>query len=213
MSLESEGDRRKELGRRAREMAKAAKVVGQGVRQLALYDERDKGRRVEIAKLLAVNVERPGALGQLIAGMQIVNENGRRQSVVRDGQIKDALLKWTLEAPNLLEGWPWNEMAAAFGVEPTDKRLERLGRGITSACKKLGFVAERFNGAFKVMTVSEVATKHTRTLRNIEGQVKSRANKVKPLTARGYEPNGRRNVQMAWWDLLQLEAKENGGAV
>ena len=50
MSLEHEGERRKALSRRAKEMAKAASVVGPKVRNLAMYDK-DANRKVELAKL------------------------------------------------------------------------------------------------------------------------------------------------------------------
>jgi hypothetical protein len=210
MSLEHFDDRRKGMSRRAKEMAKAAKVVGPGVRNLALYDETDKEKRVHVAKLLAANVEQPGFVGAFVSQAQIVNENGRKQAIVREGQVRDALVKWALETPNLMTGWPWNEMAVAFGVTPTDKRLERIFKGVTVAIRKLGFVAERYDGAFKVMTKAEVAVKQARTLANIQGQASSRAAKGKALMAGGFEPNGRLTVQMAWWDLPQFKALEGG---
>ena len=187
---------------RAKEMAKAARVVGPKVRNLAVYDE-TPDKRVELAKLLARNVEAPGFLGAFIEQAEIVDDHGRAHKIVREGNVKDAIMKWTLEHPNLTSGWKWDEMANAFSIAPSDKRLERIFKGVTAAFAKIGFVAERFDGEFKVMTKPELLIKQARALVNIQGHAKSRAKKAKALG--GHEPMGKHNMALEWWKLPLFE--------
>lgn len=209
MSLEHDGDRRKGMARRAQEMAKAAKVVGPKVRNLALYDK-DLNKKVELAKLLALNVQSPGAFGHFIGEIRVKSDTGRTQAVVRGGAVKDTLLKWATEAPNLIEGWPMENLARLMGIAPTDDRLRKRASAMTAACRKVGFAAEPYQGYFKVLTITESAIKQEQQRANIEGQIKARAKKSKPLRVRGYEPTGKQNLQLAWWDLPQFKALEGG---
>lgn len=212
MSLEHFDDQRKGMSRRAKEMAKAAKVVGPKVRQVAMYDK-DPNKKAELAKRLAMNVEKPGTFGHFMGELRIENEKGHKQAVVRKGSIKNMLLKWSMEAANLIEGWPLEEMARMLGIDRRDSRLRKRTRALTNACAKLGFAAEPYQGKFKILTVPEAAVKQEQQRSSIEGQIKSRAKKSKPLRVRGFEPTGKQNVQLAWWDLPQFKALEEGGAM
>ena len=202
MSLDHFDDRRKALTRRQKEMAKAAKIVGPKVRNLAVYDE-TPDKRVELAKLLARNVENPGFLGAFIEQAEIVDDRGRAHKIVRKGNVKDAVMKWTLEHPNLTMGWKWDDMATAFSIASSDKRLERIFKGVTAAFAKIGFVAERFQGEFRVMTKPELLLKQASALINIQGHAKSRAKKGKALG--GHTPMGKHNVELEWWKLPLFE--------
>jgi hypothetical protein len=209
MSLEHFDDRRKGMSRRAREMAKAAKVVGPKVRQVAMYDK-DSNKKVELAKLLALNVEQPGAFGHFIGEVRVPTPSGGERKVVRRGGVKDMLLKWTQEAKNPLEGWPLEAMAAAMGIDRRDSRLRKRTKAMTNACAKLGFAAEPYQGRFKILTVPEAAVKQEQQRASIEGQIKARSRKSKPLQVGGFEPTGKQNLQLAWWDMPQFKALEGG---
>lgn len=209
MSLEHFDDQRKGMSRRAKEMAKAAKVVGPKVRQLSMYDK-DPNKKVELAKLLARNVEKPGTFGYFMSQLRITSEKGHKQRLVRKGAVKDTLLKWAEKAPNLIEGWSMEELARMMGIAPTDSRLRKRTKAMTAACEKMGFAAEPYQGYFKVLTIPESAIKQEQQRVNIEGQIKSRARKSKPLRVRGFEPTGKQNLQLAWWDLPQFRALEGG---
>jgi len=209
MSLEHHDDRRKGISRRAREMAKAARVVGPKVRQVAMYDK-DPNKKVELAKLLALNVQSPGTLGHFISEVRVKTEGGRMQAVVRDGGVKSTLLRWSAEAANLIEGWPLDELARTMGIDRRDSRLRKRTKAMTNACAKLGFAAEPYQGRFKILTIPEAAVKQEQQRANIEGQIKARSRKSKPLEVSGFEPNGRQTLQLKWWDLPQFRALEGG---
>lgn len=209
MSLEHNDDRRKGMSKRAKEMARAARVVGPKVRQMAMYDK-EPNKKVELAKLLALNVEQPGALGHFIGEVRVPTPSGGERKVVRRGGVKDMILRWTQEAKNPLEGWPLEAMAAAMGIDRRDSRLRRRTKAMTTACAKLGFAAEPYQGRFKILTIPEAAIKQEQQRVSIEGQIKARARKSKPLRVRGFEPTGKQDLQLAWWDLPQFRALEGG---
>lgn len=209
MSLEHHDDRRKAMSRRAKEMAKAARVVGSKVRNMAMYDK-DPNKKVELAKLLALNVQSPGALGHFVGEVRVRTKSGRMQAVVRDGGVKSTLLRWSMEAANLIEGWPLDELARTMGVDRRDSRLRKRTKAMTNACAKLGFAAEPYMGRFKILTVPEAAVKQEQQRASIEGQIKARSRKSKPLEVSGFEPNGNQTLQLKWWDLPQFKALEGG---
>lgn len=211
MSLEHFDDRRKGMSRRAKEMAKAAKVVGPKVRNMAMYDK-DPNKKVELAKLLALNVEQPGAFGHFISEVRVPTPSGGERKVVNRGGVQDMILKWTQEAKNPLEGWPLEAMAATMGIDRRDSRLRKRTKAMTNACAKLGFAAEPYQGRFKILTVPEAAIKQEQQRVSIEGQIKARSRKSKPLEVSGFQPNGKQTLQLKWWELSPFNALE-GGAV
>ncbi len=209
MSLEHNDDRRKAISRRAKEMAKAARVVGPQVRSMAMYDK-DPNKKVELAKLLAANVLEPGVFGQVMSSLITENENGFRQKVVREGSVKATIEKMCADVPNLMEGWSLTALAQYMGVSRTDDRLRKCTRAMTAAFAKMHVAAEPYQGFFKVLTYVEAAVKQEQQRASIEGQIKSRARKSKPLRVRGIEPTGKQNLQLAWWDLPQMKQLEGG---
>lgn len=209
MSLEQDGERRKGLSRRVREMNAAVKVLGPEARNLSTYDA-DPDKRVELAKLLAANAQKPGVFGYFLASLATEDEKGHKQRVVREGSVKDMLIKLSIEAPNLLTGWAVSEIALAMGVAVTDDRLRKRTSAMTAACAKAGIDAQTFRGYFKVLTITESKIKQEQQRANIEGQIKARTRKSKPLKARKIDPNGKQRFELPWWELPLFQSLEGG---
>jgi hypothetical protein len=209
MSLEHHDDRRKGMSRRAKEMAKAVRVLGPEVRNISTYDA-DPDKRVELAKLLSANAQQPGVFGYFLAALTVEDGEGHKQRVVREGSIKDTLIKLSIEAPNLMTGWAISELALAMGVAVSDDRLRKRTSAMTAACAKAGIDAQTFRGYFKVLTITEAKIKQEQHRANIEGQIKARSRKSKPLKARKIDPNGRQRFELPWWELPLFQSLEGG---
>lgn len=209
MSLEHHDDRRKAINRRAREMNAAVRVSGPEVRNISTYDA-DPDKRVELAKLLLANAQKPGVFGRFLAGLTVEDENGHKQRAVREGSVKNTLIKLSIEAPNLLTGWAISELALAMGVAVSDDRLRKRTSAMTAACAKAGIDAQTFKGYFKVLTITESKIKQEQQRANIEGQIKARSRKSKPLKARKIDPNGKQRFELPWWETPLFRSLEEG---
>ncbi len=209
MSLEHNDDRRKAMSRRAKEMAKAAKILGPEVRNISTYDA-NPDTRIELVKLLAANAQKPGIFGHFLSQLVVEGEKGQRQRVLRDGNIKDTLLKLSIEAPNLMTGWAISDLALAIGVAVTDDRLRKRTSAMSAACAKAGLDVQTFRGYFKVLTITEAKIKQEQQRANIEGQIKSRSRKSKPLKARKINPNGRQHFELPWWETPLFQSLAEG---
>lgn len=209
MSLDHFDDRRKALTRRQKEMAKAARVVGPKVRNVSMYDD-NPDKKLELAKLLALNVKQPGAFGYFLSELRAVSPSGGARKIVNRGGVSDMLIRWSEKVKNLMEGWPLTEIAAEMGVSHRDDRVRQRVRYMAQACARAGFAAECFEGHFKVLTIIEVAIKRDRERAMIEGHIKSRSRKSKPLEVGGFEPSGKQQFAVKWWELPQFKALEGG---
>ncbi len=209
MSLDHHDDRHKGMSRRAKEMARAAKILGPEVRNISTYDA-DPNKKVELAKLLAANAQKPGVFGYFLGQLTVEDGKGYKQRVVRDGSVKDTLLKLSIEAPNLLTGWAISDLALAMGVAVTDDRLRKRTSAMSTACAKAGIDVQTFRGYFKVLTITEAKIKQEQHRANIEGQIKARTRKSKPLKARKIDPNGRQHFELPWWETPLFRSLEGG---
>lgn len=209
MSLDHHDERRNQMSRRAKEMARAAKILGPEVRNISTYDA-DPNKKVEFAKLLAANAQKPGVFGYFLGQLTVEDDKGYKQRVVRDGSVKDTLLKLSIEAPNLLTGWAISDLALAMGVAVTDDRLRKRTSAMSTACAKAGIDVQTFRGYFKVLTITESKIKQEQHRANIEGQIKARTRKSKPLKARKIDPNGRQHFELPWWETPLFRSLEGG---
>lgn len=107
-------------------------VMGKKIGKLAVYDP---NKFIDIAELVAANKQSPGAFGEVLMSIKVTDSSGRMRAVVREGRVKQGILEWTKRG-DLMKGWKRSDMAAFFGIAPTDTRLNSVINAIRELCRE-----------------------------------------------------------------------------
>lgn len=183
------------------DMANAINALGSKLTQLAVYNTEIE-RLAEIMRIMHLNSDSPGAFADYITSVKVEDAQGKKQVIVRAGKIKNGIERWSEACPDLMKGWKRKDMAKAFGMIPTDKRLDDIARGMRRACQRLGLEVGWHKGRFKVLTVREVSVKLDQQKENVKGQLMSREYMAGTLEVRGLMPKETQEMQVPLYEVL-----------
>lgn len=111
------------------------------------------------------------------------------------------MLEWTKRG-DLMKGWKRKDMAAFFGMTPTDKNLDAIIHAIRDICKAhLGLAVGSDNGYLRVLTQKAVSRKNDMRAQMMTGLATNGEYDNRVFRNEGLLPNGQTCVQLALYPV------------
>lgn len=182
----------------------ATALMGKKITNIAI-NEPNLERLAAVATLLSSNYQNPGAFAEyLINVYRKLDTRGRPVALVRTGTIKEGLVKWSEDNPDLMRGWKKRDIAKFFKWEMTDRRINDFVRALARVCEEIGIKAgSDGRGGFRIYDMKQLAKKQNRRALVMEAINRKGEQDSKLLMGRGVVPQGRLSLQPRVWEVIE----------
>ena len=191
----------------------ASVLLGSKVTNTAIIEPNFE-RLAAIATLLSANYQNPGAFAEYIINVfRKRNSLGHPIAVVRTGLVKEGLVKWSEDNPDLMRGWKKRDIAAFFEWEMTDRRIDGFVRALAKVCEEIGVKAgSDGRGGFRIYDMKQLMKKQNRRALQMQAINRKGEQDSKILAGRGVTPQGKLSLEPQVWEVLEdVNESDRGG--